>query len=89
MDDKDIDAVFEAMPDGPRGFCISWGYRQFARDILAKANEPPPIRERDELEPYLVKLIAGLRHHQVEEAVHLLLDYIDTRAAHATTGGTT
>jgi hypothetical protein len=34
---------------------------------------------RQELEPRLVHLIAGLRHHQVEEAVRLLLDYIDSR----------
>jgi hypothetical protein len=32
---------------------------------------------RKGLEPHLVNLIAGLRHHQVEEAVRLLLDYVD------------
>ncbi|MBB6580051.1 hypothetical protein HNP33_004177 [Comamonas odontotermitis] len=35
---------------------------------------------RKKLEPHLVHLIAGLRHHQVKEAVALLLDYIDTKS---------
>ncbi len=34
---------------------------------------------RQRLEPKLVRLIAGLRHHQVVEAVSELLDYIDAR----------
>lgn len=32
---------------------------------------------RRQLEPRLVDLIAGLRRHQVQEAMQLLLDYID------------
>ncbi|NII73948.1 hypothetical protein FHW84_002521 [Dyella sp. SG562] len=40
---------------------------------------------RSELEPHLVKLIAGLRLDQVTEAVGLILDYID--ASKATTDG--
>lgn len=32
---------------------------------------------RSQLEPKLVSLIAGLRQHQVQEAMRLLLDYID------------
>lgn len=40
-----------------------------------------PVREV--LEPRLVDLIAGLRRHQVEEAVGLLLDYIDAQAGSA------
>lgn len=38
---------------------------------------------RKVLEPRLVDLIAGLRRHQVEEAVGLLLDYIDDKAGPA------
>ena len=38
---------------------------------------------REVLEPRLVDLIAGLRRHQVEEAVGLLLDYIDAQAGPA------
>lgn len=37
--------------------------------------------QRAALQPRLVHLIGGLRLHQVEEAVRLLLDYIDARAA--------
>lgn len=33
--------------------------------------------KRESLEPRLVNLIAGLRRHQVQEAVALLLDYVD------------
>ena len=36
---------------------------------------------RKALQPRLVELIAGLRRHQVEEAVELLLDYIDNSTA--------
>jgi len=36
---------------------------------------------RSELEPHLVKLIAGLRLDQVTEAVGLILDYIDASKA--------
>lgn len=35
------------------------------------------------LQPHLVNLITGLRRHQVEEAVALLLDYIDAGRAQA------
>lgn len=35
---------------------------------------------RNLIQPRLVDLIAGLRRHQVEEAVQILLDYIDTAA---------
>ena len=40
--DAQIDAVFDAMPDGVSGFLKSWGYRQFARavvDVLPAAGE--------------------------------------------------
>lgn len=36
--------------------------------------------ERTELEPRLVHLICGLRSHQVEEAMRLLLDYVDGKS---------
>ena len=35
------------------------------------------------LQPRLVHLISGLRVHQVEEAVQLLLDYVDQAASPA------
>lgn len=28
------DTIIKGMPDGARGFCASWGYRQFARALL-------------------------------------------------------
>lgn len=33
--DKQIDSAMESMPNGYTGFLKSWGYRQFARAILA------------------------------------------------------
>ncbi len=36
---------------------------------------------REVLEPRLVHLIAGLRYQQAQEAVALLLDYIDVKAS--------
>ncbi|MBB6578984.1 hypothetical protein HNP33_003089 [Comamonas odontotermitis] len=38
--DAQIDEVFNAMPDGPAGFLKSWGYRQFARNLLALRAMP-------------------------------------------------
>lgn len=38
------------------------------------------MKDRTKLEPQLVDLIAGLSRPQVEEAVRLLLDYIDAGA---------
>jgi len=38
--DADIDAVFNDMPDGANGWLKSWGYRQFARDLLARYGQP-------------------------------------------------
>lgn len=40
--DDEIDEVFNAMPGGFDGFFKSWGYRQFARAILAKYTHPAP-----------------------------------------------
>lgn len=51
--------------------------RAYFGDIPSRWNAPLP---RIALEPRLVHLIAGLRHHQVVEAVHLLLDYIDAKS---------
>lgn len=48
-----------------------------------KGGSAPYSTHRSKLQPKLVHLIAGLRRHQVEEAVDLLLDYIDSTAAQA------
>ena len=47
----------------------------------SKGGNAPHSASRSKLQPRLVHLISGLRRHQVEEAVDLLLDYIDYRAA--------
>lgn len=45
----------------------------------SKGGSAPYSAHRSKLQPRLVHLIAGLRRHQVEEAVDLLLDYIDSK----------
>ena len=35
LTDAQIDETFNQMPDGAAGFLKSWGYRQFARAVLA------------------------------------------------------
>ena len=50
--------------------------------ILLEASTPQELEElfqtvRQRIEPRLVDLLTGLRRHQVQEAVALLLDYID------------
>ena len=35
LTDEQIDEAFNQMPDGAAGFLKSWGYRQFARAVLA------------------------------------------------------
>ena len=44
LTDEQIDEAFNQMPDGAYGFLKSWGYRQFARAVLAaqaKQGERP------------------------------------------------
>jgi len=67
------------------GLCIV-----LAGDIIKaqpeqEAAQPaaPVAMDRKTLQPRLVHLIAGLRRHQVEEAVELLLNYIDASGAQA------
>ena len=45
-----------------------------------KGGRPHDTYARSYVQPRLVHLIAGLRQHQVEEAMQILLDYIDHRA---------
>lgn len=44
-----------------------------------------PVAPRHVLQPRVVHLLCGLRRHQVEEAVQLLLDYADGFRREATT----
>lgn len=39
LTDSQIDAIFNAMPGGADGWLKSWGYRQFARAIEARAAQ--------------------------------------------------
>lgn len=36
--DKQIDAVFDLLPDGAQGFLKKWGYLQFARTLLERVS---------------------------------------------------
>ena len=33
MTEGEIDAIAESMPGGLKGFCVGWGWQQFAREI--------------------------------------------------------
>ena len=39
VSDADLDDVFNSMPNGPQGFCRTWGYRDFARRLMALIAE--------------------------------------------------
>lgn len=39
LTDDEIDAIAESMPGGLDGFLKQWGWRQFARALLAKAQQ--------------------------------------------------
>lgn len=43
MDDKQIDAVFSAMPGGAAGFLKDWGYRHFARALLKATSHDTEV----------------------------------------------
>ncbi|MBP6708008.1 MAG: hypothetical protein KA223_02510 [Candidatus Accumulibacter sp.] len=43
MTDEQIDAIFNAMPGGPAGFCKEWGPRQFARELLEACGHDPEM----------------------------------------------
>lgn len=71
-------------PDCPRCQAVQLVGNAFGIDIQALADTSDArkfVELRQKLEPRLVHLIAGLRQHQVVEAVSLLLDYIDLRVA--------
>ncbi|RYF50424.1 MAG: hypothetical protein EOO27_31795 [Comamonadaceae bacterium] len=51
LTDEQIDRVAEAMPEGLSGFLKSWGYRQFAREILALRAMPTWEPEFDCMTP--------------------------------------
>lgn len=48
LTDQQIDAVFEQMTDGAVGFLKSWGYRNFARQIIAMVQ---PLEQQQEPSP--------------------------------------
>ena len=49
MTDEQIDAVFEAMPDGSKGWLKSWGYRQFARALLEASGHDKEVERLREV----------------------------------------
>lgn len=56
LTDEQIDAIADAMPGGLEGFMKGWGWRQFARAVLAAAPQPPVV---DHPEPaYLLRDLA-------------------------------
>lgn len=51
LTDQQIDAVFENLSVGVDGFLKTWGYRQFAREILAMRAMPAWEPEFDSMSP--------------------------------------
>lgn len=51
LTDEQIDRIAEncakSMPDGIRGFCVTWGWRQFARELLdvCAGHQREPVAE--------------------------------------------
>lgn len=50
LTDAEVDAIYDAMPGGPNKFCIEWGFRTFARELLCahvrKQQEPETVKFR-------------------------------------------
>lgn len=38
LSEKQVDDIFDSMPDGALGFARTWGYRQFAQELLKAAK---------------------------------------------------
>lgn len=38
LSEKQVDDIFDSMPDGALGFARTWGYRQFAQEVLKAAK---------------------------------------------------
>ena len=53
MKDEEIDAIFNAMPDGVNGFCKTWGYRHFARLIIDSCEAEHKKRVIDKLAQFV------------------------------------
>ncbi|HEY8355151.1 MAG TPA: hypothetical protein VIK69_09080, partial [Methylophilaceae bacterium] len=48
--DEEIDAIAASMPDGAGGMLKQWGYRQFARALLARYGQPAASVEPSEVD---------------------------------------
>lgn len=55
MTDEMIDDLFETMPEGVQGFCKNWGYRQFAREVIALSSAESHTEAREDI-------LSTLRH---------------------------
>ena len=49
LTDAQIEAVFDRLPDGPRGFMKQWGYLQFARELLALVAVDAPVAAQESI----------------------------------------
>ena len=83
LTDEEIDAIADAMPGGLEGFLKGWGWRQFARAVLAAAPQPPIVKEcltverkQGEQEPvaWIENVGGGVSYNPYHEAARKLPD---------------
>lgn len=43
INDEELTALVNSLPDGPLGYCKSWGYRQLADLIIETLLERPTV----------------------------------------------
>lgn len=84
--EREMPWLLEAPEDDAARLLRTTAKIAFARGLQADNSSAAAASRssvRQVLQPHLVNQICGLRRHQVEDAVELLLNYIDTAADEA------
>lgn len=67
--DEQIDRIFDHLPGGLQGFARAWGYRDFARRVLALRAIPQWEPEFDAISPTQEELAMKFAHEACESGV--------------------
>lgn len=70
--DEQIDRIFDYLPGGVQGFMRTWGYRDFARRVLALRAIPQWEPEFDAISPTQENLAADFANELNIDPVRLL-----------------
>ena len=78
--DRIADNLVKAMPDGIRGFCATWGWQQFARELLDVCKNDERAAPQQPAEPNMLQWAVEqwqdqVMHRPLENVWRRTLDY--------------